>query len=218
VEAAAAAVEAGKQNAFFIIGQLIVAECKDRLYSTAMKLTIVGLVAALVGFASAHSAVQKPKQIGSGEDEAAVRTLILHWQRSWEHFDASVLQGDYAEDADWLNAFGVRIKGGARIVEFVSKVVKRPNVQGRQTTWDEPVIRFVRPDVAVAYRDYRTVGHKTPDGKEMPQRNTHSTWLLTKDGEKWLIASQVISDDNAAAVPVPKEFPAARSLGSEIKR
>ncbi len=165
-----------------------------------MRLTILGLVA-LVSVASVQAG---PSKLGSAEDEAAVRAIVLHWQQSWEKFDAAILQGDYADDADWLNAFGVRLKGGARIVEFVSTVVKRANVQGRQTTWDEPVIRFVRPDVAVVYRDYKTVGHKTPDGKEMPQRNTHSTWILTKDSEKWHIASQVISDDNAAAASTPK--------------
>jgi uncharacterized protein (TIGR02246 family) len=169
-----------------------------------MKVTIPGLIAILMSFASAQPASQQPKTVGSAEDEAAVRAIVLHWQQSWENFDAAVLQGDYADDADWLNAFGVRIKGGAKIVQFVSKVVKRPNVQGRKTTWDEPVIRFVRPDVALAVRDYRTIGHKTFDGTEMPQRSTHSTWLLTKESGKWRIASQVISDDNAAAVPPTK--------------
>jgi uncharacterized protein (TIGR02246 family) len=169
-----------------------------------MKLTILGLMAALMSFASAQPASQQPKPVASAEDEAAVRAIVLHWQQSWERFDAAVLQGDYADDADWLNAFGVRIKGGARIVQFVSTVMKRPNVQKRKTTWEEPVIRFVRPDVVLATRDYRTIGHKTLNGTEMAQRNTHSTWLLTKDSGKWRIASQVISDDNAAAVPTIK--------------
>lgn len=75
-----------------------------------MKLTILGLMAALMSFASAQPASQQPKPVASAEDEAAVRAIVLHWQQSWERFDAAVLQGDYADDADWLNAFGVRIK------------------------------------------------------------------------------------------------------------
>jgi uncharacterized protein (TIGR02246 family) len=168
----------------------------------------LGLLAVGI-FASAQAGPPAPKQAatvqaGTAEDEAAIRAIVNHWQQSWENFDASVLAGDYAEDADWLNAFGVRIKGGAKIVEFVSKVVKRPGVQGRHTTWREIAVRFVRPDVALAYRDYTTVGHKAPNGQEMPQRNTHSTWLLTKDGGRWHIASQMICDDNAAAIPTAK--------------
>ena len=169
----------------------------------------LALLAATTSFASAQAGSPTPKQaatvqLGTTEDEAAIRAIINHWQQTWENFDASVLAGDYSDDADWLNAFGVRLKGGAKIVNFVSTVVKRPNVQGRHTTWGEPTIRFVRSDVALAYRDYSTVGHKTPNGQEMPERKTHSTWLLTKDGGRWRIARQVISDDNAAAVTTAK--------------
>jgi uncharacterized protein (TIGR02246 family) len=172
-----------------------------------MKFILVFLGLLIVGsFASAQTGASAPKQAakvqaGTAEDEAAVRAIVNHWQQSWENFDASILAGDYAGDADWLNAFGVRINGGAKIVEFVSKVVKRPGVQDRHTTWGEPTVRFVRADVALASRDYTTVGHKTLNGQEMPPRNTHSTWLLTKDGGKWRIASQVISDDNGAGAP-----------------
>lgn len=169
----------------------------------------LGLLAAVAGLATTQTASPTAKQAatvqaGIAEDEAAIRTIVNHWQQSWENFDASVLAGDYAEDADWQNAFGVRIKGGAKIVEFVNKVVKRPGVQGRRTTWSEPLVRFVRPDVALAYRDYATVGHKALNGEEMPQRNTHATWVLTKDGGKWRIASHVIYDDNAAAAAPAK--------------
>jgi uncharacterized protein (TIGR02246 family) len=172
-------------------------------------LTFLGLLAAIVGVASAQAGPSAPKQAataqaGTAEDEAAIRAIVNHWQQTWEKFDASVLAGDYAEDADWLNAFGVRLTGGPKIVDFVSKVVKRPTVQGRHTTWGEPTLRFVRPDVALAYRDYTTVGHKALNGQEMPQRSTHSTWILTKDAGRWRIASQVICDDNAAAVPAAK--------------
>lgn len=136
------------------------------------------------------------KQGESVADEAAIRTIIQHWQQNWDKFDASVLEGDYAEDADWLNAFGVKHKGGASIVAFVGTVVKRPQNQGRHTTWGTPEIRFVRPDVAIAYRDYQTEGNKAANGKDAPERRTHSTWIMAKNGGKWQIISQVISDDN----------------------
>jgi uncharacterized protein (TIGR02246 family) len=171
-----------------------------------MKCILVFLGLLALGSFASQTGPPAPKQVatvqlGTGEDEAAIRAIVNHWQQSWENFDASILAGDYADDADWLNAFGVRIKGGAKIVDFVSKVVKRPTAQGRHTTWSEPTVRFVRPDVALAYRDYSTVGHKDFSGKEMPERKTHSTWILTKDGGRWRIASHVISDDNDAASP-----------------
>ena len=151
-------------------------------------LAVLVFLLILAGIASGQSR-------GSAEDEAAIRTIVNHWQQSWEKFDASVLAGDFADDAEWLNAFGVHQKGGANIVAYVSQVVKRPQVQGRRTTWEEPQIRFLRPDVAMAYRTYTTLGHKTLSGTELPERHTHSTWVLTKDNGKWRIASWVISDE-----------------------
>jgi len=133
--------------------------------------------------------------IGSAADETAVRSIVDHWRQAWQAFDGAVLGGDYADDADWLNAFGVRKKGGAEIVAYVSEVVKRPTVKERQTTWGEIHVRFLRPDVALAYRDYRTIGHKLPDGRELPERRTHANWVLTKQAGKWRIASHVISDE-----------------------
>jgi len=134
-------------------------------------------------------------RLGWAQDEAAVRAVIDHWRQAWELFDGSVLNGDYTDDADWLNAFGVKQKGNAAIVEFVSAVVKRPGVQDRHTTWSEPRVRFLRPDVAVAFRDYQTTGMKRPDGQDMPLRRTHAMWVLTKDGGRWKIASHVIADE-----------------------
>jgi len=135
-------------------------------------------------------------QDGSGTDEAAVRAIVNHWQQHWEKLDAALLDGDYAPDAEFLNAFGVRMKGSEKILAFMAQVVKRANMQGRQTTWEDPAIRFLRADVAIASRDYRTRNHPTLDGKQMPERHTHCTWVLTKDEGKWRIASQIISDDN----------------------
>lgn len=159
-------------------------------------LTVMGFVCIQVASASGQPLSQKANQMASAEDESAIRAIVRHWQENWEKFDATVLKEDYAGDADWLNAFGVRQKGSADILAFVASVVKRPQNQGRHTTWGAPQIRFVRPDVAIAYRDYETGGNKASDGRDLPERHSHSTWVLAKDDGKWRIISQVISDDN----------------------
>ncbi|HYL78808.1 MAG TPA: SgcJ/EcaC family oxidoreductase [Bryobacteraceae bacterium] len=164
-------------------------------------LAAVGCVCIAISVASGQPLSQGSKQLGTAEDETAIRAIVNHWQQAWSKFDASLLEGDYADDADWANAFGVRNKGSAKILAFMTAMFKRPNVQGRRTTWDEPTIRFVRPDVALVSRAYQTLGHKALDGNEMPERKTHSTWLLAKDGGKWRIVSQIISDDIVPARP-----------------
>lgn len=141
----------------------------------------------------------QPASDATSAEVAAIRSVVEHWRQTWDGFDASPLKNDYADDADWLNAFGIRLHGRAEILKFMADVVQRPTVKARHTVWEEPRIRLVRADVALATRDYRTVGHKTPDGKEMPERHTHSTWLLIKNASHWQIVNQVISDDNGGA-------------------
>ena len=83
---------------------------------------------------------------------------MKHWQEAWDQFNSQLLAGDYADDADWMNAYGENSKGAASIVGRMARLFARPHVQGRRTTWHEPRIRFIRPDVAIAYADYETVG------------------------------------------------------------
>jgi hypothetical protein len=46
------------------------------------------------------------RQIGAAPDEAAIRSIVNHWKEAWDKFDASFLEGGYADDADWMNAYG----------------------------------------------------------------------------------------------------------------
>jgi len=136
---------------------------------------------------------------GTEADGAAIRTIVNHWREMWDHFDASPLRDDYAQDADFLNAFGTRLKGQAEILTFAARVVQRPNVRDRHTTWSEPSVRFVGPDVAIASRDYTTTGHRTASGEAMAPRKTHALWVLRKDAGRWRIVSQMIADENNAS-------------------
>ena len=153
------------------------------------------LVAVVFVAGSAAAAFQPATDL----DAAAIRMVVDHWREMWDHFDASSLRDDYLQDADFLNAFGTRLKGRSEILAFANRVVQRPNVQDRRTTWSEPTIRFVRPDVAIASRDYTTTGMRTLDGREMVARKTHALWVLRKDSGQWRIVSQFISDENNAS-------------------
>ncbi len=144
-------------------------------------------------------AAQAASPPGTDVDTAATRTVVDHWRQMWDRFDASSLRDDYAEDADFLNAFGTRLKGRAEILSFANRVVRRPNVQDRHTVWSEPVIRFVRPDVAICSRDYTTSGQRTLEGQPIGVRKTHAVWVLRRDEGKWHVISQFISDENSAS-------------------
>jgi hypothetical protein len=66
----------------------------------------------------------------------------------------------------------------------------------RETSPSRISIRYVRPDVAVVWSYYETVGQSSLSGKnKYPPRKTHSLRVLTKEKGRWWIVSQLIMDE-----------------------
>jgi hypothetical protein len=87
-------------------------------------------------------------------DAAAIRMVVDHWREMWDHFDASSLRDDYLKGADFVNAFGRRLKGRSEILAFANRVVQRSNVQSRHTpsVADREPIRLRREQRVVVRR------------------------------------------------------------------
>jgi uncharacterized protein (TIGR02246 family) len=131
-------------------------------------------------------------QAGAPEDDAAIREIIGRWDSLWRGADTATALQDYAEDADWMEAFGVYRRGRTEIVRFFA-----PNgPMHRDTSPSRISIRYVRPDVAVVWSYYETAGQHSVSGQNTyPVRKTHSLRVLTKEKGRWAIISQLIMDE-----------------------
>jgi uncharacterized protein (TIGR02246 family) len=128
-------------------------------------------------------------------EEAAIKEVISHWDAGWLKFDAKVASQDYADDADWINSFGVEKKGKAEIYQFLDKLFKSPKITPRKSTPSTSSIRFIRPDIAVASSYREMIGQKTSKGEEYPTRKTRDLRVLVLDKGKWVITSHLIADE-----------------------
>ena len=124
-------------------------------------------------------------------DEAAIRQVIAHWDKIWHGGEAADVARDYADDADWMNAFGVYKRGGAEILAFFVPFGK----MNRDTAVKDLKIRYVRPDVAAVWEYYETAGRRTTSGNVYPPRKTHSLRVLAKNNGRWTIVSHLIMDE-----------------------
>jgi uncharacterized protein (TIGR02246 family) len=138
-----------------------------------------------------HAAGSQP----AGGDEAAIKQIIASWDQGWKDFDAALATRDYAQDADWTNAFGLARKGQPEILKFLTAFYKSPAARGRKSTPSKTTIRFLRPDIAVASSYRETVGQKTASGAEYPTRKTHDQRVFVRDKGKWSITSHLIMDE-----------------------
>ena len=128
---------------------------------------------------------------GTLEDRAAIEQIVEHWGRAWETADASLLLGDYTEDAFWMNAFGLPKHGMDEIAAFIGELFAwRPHHEATFTR-DPTTIRFVRPDVAVAHSRYLI---NWPDGRA-PERRVNALRVFSKEGGRWLITDHMVMDE-----------------------
>ena len=128
-------------------------------------------------------------------DEAAIMKVLDNSDKGWDERNAQLAAMDYADDADWMNAFGVQVKGRVNIQEFFAGLLQNAAVTAGSGTKAKTSIRFIRPDVALLYSSFEVIGQKTASGKEMAVRKIHNIRVLTREKGKWLIVSHQIMDE-----------------------
>ena len=120
---------------------------------------------------------------------------IEHWEEGWAKRDAQLASQDYAEDADWTNAFGMRRIGVDSIRAMLAQVFQLPFVMAGRTEYEYHDLRFVGPDVALLRSRAIRAGQQLPNGQvEEPRRISHLR-IFTRRAGNWVIVSHLIADE-----------------------
>lgn len=132
-------------------------------------------------------------QAQSGEQ--AVRRVVADFAEAINRGDAKAFAALFAEDADFVVITGKYLKGRNEIVTYHARLFT-DDFQGSHLDVTSVAVRFLRTDVAVA-----RVGTKRTEngGKEM--RTSFPMFVLTKEGESWLIAA--VQNTLTSGPPVP---------------
>ncbi len=123
---------------------------------TSAFIIILAVSAGTLGMASIAGA----QQTGSGEDEAAIRKVIVEMTDAFNSHDEKGLSG----------IFATRAKNAT------------------QRTLDVAV-RFIRPDVALANVTNELSGLVAPDGRSLPAHQELSLRVFVKDAGIWQVAA-----------------------------
>ena len=158
-------------------------------------LCLATLLAFTSPLALGQSTTKSATATNRAEDEAAIRQIVANWDKGWKDFDAQIATRDYADDADWINAFGVAEKGRAEIQKYLAEIYTRAGIRSRKSLPSTVSIRFIQPDVAVVSAFMETVGQKAENGNAYATRKTHSLRVMIKQAGKWLIVSHQIMDE-----------------------
>jgi uncharacterized protein (TIGR02246 family) len=140
-----------------------------------MKSVLLALVA-LLAFTSSINAEDKSQ-------EQAVGKVLADFAGALNRGDAKAFAVLFTEDADFVVITGKYLKGRNEIVTYHASLFSG-DFQGSHLDVTSVAVRFLRPDVAIA----RISTKRTENGgKEM--RTSFPMFVLTKQGESWLIAA-----------------------------
>jgi uncharacterized protein (TIGR02246 family) len=151
------------------------------------------LIFFLAMVASVDRAISADVPLPHEEREAVLRTL-QSWNEGWKVRDAALAVADYAEDADWTNAFGDRFQGRDELqkgLEFIFGLDFVMAGSSAGNTYED--VTFLTPEVAIIRSQLVRAGQQTNSGQTMRDRHINHLRVLQKRSGRWVIVSHLIS-------------------------
>ena len=138
----------------------------------------------IVGMATICAA----QNLGSRDDEDAIKDVIVEMTEGFNRHDAEAATRMYEADADFVSVRGEVGIGRAAAEKGLRRIFQtRAKMAALKT--EDVRIRFIRPDVALAYVLNELSGIVAPDGQNLPSHRELSLRVFVKDDGVWRVAS-----------------------------
>lgn len=128
-----------------------------------------------------------PGAAQTAADSVAVRTQIGAYQRAWNTHDPAALAACFAQDADVVMG-NLPAARGRQAIQDWWQVLFAGQDPGRHLTLDVGSLRFLSADAAVVALA-TTTGGQDAEGHGLPVQRSRGTWLMQRDGGRWLISA-----------------------------
>jgi uncharacterized protein (TIGR02246 family) len=122
----------------------------------------------------------------STTDEEEIRKVLASFIEAWNKHDAKAFSMVFAEDADFTNVRGTSAHGRAEVEKFHAPLFAT-RFKDTNQKMTQIKIRFIKPDVAAVDAWWEMTGAKGADGQDMALRKGLLNFIMTKEGDKWLI-------------------------------
>lgn len=121
----------------------------------------------------------------AAEPQEQVATIVRSLQDAWNAADGHAFAAPFAEDADFVNVYGMHAQGREAIAQGHEMIFKGPYA-GSAVRYVPESVRLLRPDVALAHVHGELV---IPGGPMQGEYLARYTLVLTRDGGGWEIAA-----------------------------
>lgn len=121
-----------------------------------------------------------------GQDEEMIRRVAQRWEQAWNAHDMSAMAALLADDADFVNVWGMHWRGRD---EIEREHANRHRTQFKDSVWKtgELRVQFLKPDVALVHLGWGMAAGRDPDGAPRKPRQGLFTWIMLKEQGTWRI-------------------------------
>lgn len=152
-------------------------------------------------------------------EEAAIKALMVRTTDAFNRHDAKAWAQFCTPDARLVTVRGESMNGVAEIERGLTTIFETRGKNAQLKTLDITV-RFIRPDVALAYITNQMSGITSPSGDSQSPHTELSVRVLVKDRDVWRITAfhNTIVQQSAAAGPVLARIgPVSARRGQRVK-
>lgn len=139
----------------------------------------------LVVATSLNCYCQLPTKYGAKEIHA-LNEVAEKWQRYWNSHDMDSFSTLFAPDVDFVTKSGTWFKGKE---ETMNHHKKNHASIFKTSIWatDSLAIKYIKSDLAIIHIGWGLSGDTHHDGTPSEPRHGISTWVLTKQTNRWLL-------------------------------
>jgi uncharacterized protein (TIGR02246 family) len=120
-------------------------------------------------------------------DVEEIKQVVADVERGFNTNDAALMNRHVAPDATLVSAMGVRLVGLDEVMAASEAGLAGP-LRDQYARYEVRDVRFVRPDVALAYKEAYAV---TVDGSPIePDHTMCALYVLVRTDGRWLIAAR----------------------------
>ncbi len=140
------------------------------------------------------------------QDEQAIQNILSRMEEGWNRSDSASIAALFAEDATLIQIFGGQLDGRTAI-EGSHRAIFDTIYKGSRAAFKLRGIRFVRPDVAIAF-SYACVSF--PGDSQRAAVETRPTLVVVKEDGRW----QIVTFHNTRISAMPAAAHEAARLAS----
>ncbi|MBX2816994.1 MAG: SgcJ/EcaC family oxidoreductase, partial [Saprospiraceae bacterium] len=139
---------------------------------------------------------QQPGQLDQSAESTKILASIDNWNAGWDSKDVELAISDYADDTDWTNAFGDRVRTKDELRQLLKEIFAMDFVMEGRDHYENEDVEFLSSQIALLRSTNIRTGQKWSDGSLMKDRHIHHLRVYQRAGDQWKIISHMINQAN----------------------